>query len=120
VRTMPTLGALLKLMIEDFQAFFGGDRFWVALDITMDASKNQYGAPAIRKIVADYRQPIYARWTRRLIEMGCHQARAEDLVTMAASLISGMALRTLWNKADQEDKMKALWLPFFLNVGESK
>jgi AcrR family transcriptional regulator len=117
-QTVPNVEALLNLMIQDFRAFFDGDRFWVALDITMDASKNQDVAPAIRKIVADYRQPIYARWTKRLADLGWNEARAGAAVVMAAALVSGMAIRTLWTSQDQDDQAKTLWIPFILNSSE--
>jgi AcrR family transcriptional regulator len=115
----PTAEALLKLMIEDFRTYFGGDRFWVALDITMDASKNHAVAPAIRQMVAEYRRPIYARWTQRLVDMGWNQARAGNVVTMAAALVSGMAIRTLWTNQDLDNPADALWIPFLLNAGEA-
>jgi AcrR family transcriptional regulator len=120
MQAVPNVEALLKLMIQDFQAFFGGDRFWVALDITMDASKNQAVAPAIRTIVADYRQPIYARWAARLEDMGWSEARAGNAVRMAAALVSGTAIRTLWTNQDLNNQAEMLWLPFILSESEPK
>jgi AcrR family transcriptional regulator len=120
MQVVPNVEALLTLMIEDFQAFFGGDRFWVALDITMDASKNQEVAPAIRKIVADHRQPVYARWTKRLVDTGWSEARSEAVVAMAAALVSGMAIRTLWANQDQYSQAERMLIPFLLSAGETR
>jgi AcrR family transcriptional regulator len=107
-------------MIGDFRHFFGTDAFWVALDITMDASKNRTLAPAIRRVVADYRRPIYAAWAARLVALGWSSARAEKSVRMTAALVTGMAIRTLWSDADADEAIIREWLPFLLAADRSK
>ncbi len=87
---------ILQAMAEDFRRFFMGDRFWVALDITMDAAKDMAVAPAIRDLVGQARRPIYRLWAERLMSAGWSDARASDAVAMIAAMISGFAIRTLW------------------------
>jgi AcrR family transcriptional regulator len=87
---------VLKAMAEDFGDFFLGNRFWVALDITMDAAKDAMIAPAIRGIVGNARRPIYDLWVSALIRCGWESDRARLTVTATAALVSGYAIRTLW------------------------
>jgi AcrR family transcriptional regulator len=101
-------------MIADFREFFGGNAFWVALDITMDASKNRAVAPKIRRIVAAYRRPIYAEWAARLVALGWSQARADKAVRVTSALVTGMAIRTLWAEPEQEEATIRDWVPFIL------
>jgi AcrR family transcriptional regulator len=96
-RKADTLKSALSSMIEDFREFFGSDSFWVALDITMDASKNKRVASAIRRIVADQRRPVYTQWTEKLVALGWPQSRAEAAVRMSGALVTGLAIRTLWS-----------------------
>jgi AcrR family transcriptional regulator len=88
--------AILQAMAEDFQDFFMGNRFWVSLDITMDAAKDATVAPAIREIVAQARRPVYQQWESALTRAGWDAARAGEVVAMTAALISGYAIRSLW------------------------
>jgi AcrR family transcriptional regulator len=95
-RKSETLKTAFLSMIEDFRDFFGSDSFWVALDITMDASKNIRIAGAIRRIVAEQRRPVYAKWAAKLTAHGWTPIRAEEAVRMTAALVTGLAIRTLW------------------------
>ena len=97
-----------------------GDRFWVALDITMDASKNEDIAPQIRTIVAAYRRPVYDEWTGRLVELGWTRSRAEAAVTMTAALITGTAIRTLWTEGNEGSVLSKAWLPLIMQAGGEK
>lgn len=96
----PTAPEILQAMADDFRDFFAGDRFWVALDITMDAAKDATVAPAIRQIVGEARRPIYSQWEASLCKAGWEPERAAEAVLMTAALISGYAIRSLWT-ADQ-------------------
>jgi AcrR family transcriptional regulator len=111
-----TIQATLTLMIEDFRAFFNGDSFWAALDITMDASKSAAITPEIRRIVAEHRIPVYARWTDILISLGWTATRASKVVRMTSALVSGMAIRTLWTDDTRSDAFAASWLQFVMNL----
>lgn len=108
------LKAALSWMLEDFRDFFGSNSFWVALDITMDASKNTRIAGAIRRIVADHRRPIYASWAARLVALGCSQSKADETVRMTAALISGLAIRTLWSDDDGFEAATRQWMAYVL------
>jgi AcrR family transcriptional regulator len=88
---------ILSAMAADFRNFFLGNRFWVALDITMDAAKDPVVAPAIRDIVGKARRPIYEQWTAAFVRCGWPDSRASVAVTSTAALVSGYAIRTLWN-----------------------
>lgn len=103
--------ATLLAMAEDFRAFFLGNQFWVSLDITMDAAKDASMAPEIRAIVAEARKPVYDLWTQSLARCGWTKDRAHNAVTSTAALISGFAIRTLWNDdAGELDRMVAGWI----------
>jgi AcrR family transcriptional regulator len=91
---------VLRIMAEDFREFFMGDRFWVSLDITMDAAKDTAITPAIRRIVDRERRPVYGEWVECLMRCGWDRHRAAEVVPMTAALISGYAIRTLWNDDD--------------------
>lgn len=104
---------IFQSMAEDFKSFFLGNRFWVSLDITMDAAKDMSLAPAIRDIVGKARQPIYMRWIGALIASGMGKDQAEKAVIMTAALISGYAVRTLWTEANEAlDAALGDWFTF--------
>lgn len=98
---------ILQAMADDFRDFFACDRFWVSLDITMDAAKDATVAPAIRQIVGEARRPIYTQWETALATAGWEPVRATEAVTMTAALISGYAIRSLWAE-DQKAVDRAL------------
>ena len=91
----------ITLLIEDFRLFFMGGEFWVALDITLDGSKDEELAAAIRPIVARYRRPVYDQWVAILTSSGWSQDQATAIVRMTAALISGFGMRTLWEDVDR-------------------
>jgi AcrR family transcriptional regulator len=106
---------VLAAMVEDFRDFFLGNRFWVALDITMHAAKDDSIAPAIREIAARARRPIYEKWAATLEQAGWDSARAQQAVTMTAALISGYAARTLWtDDGNALDKAIVAWFDYLL------
>jgi AcrR family transcriptional regulator len=115
-RKADNLKAALTSMIEDFRGFFGSDSFWVALDITMDASKNKRVASAIRRIVANQRRPVYARWTERLVALGWPQWRAEAAVRMSGALVTGLAIRTLWSDDRGSEALIDQWMTYLLKA----
>lgn len=83
-------------LIQDFRDFFMSRNFWVALDITIDGSKNPNIAPAIRSTVAAYRAPLYARWVDVLIKAGWSPADSEEIVRTTSALLAGIGMRSLW------------------------
>lgn len=106
---------LVETMFDDLNAFFGSDRFWVALDITMDASKNVEITALIRQTVAQYRRPVYEGWVQKLMEVGLDHSGAEYAVRTSSALISGSAMRSLW--ADDKDRfeIEAKWHAYILD-----
>jgi AcrR family transcriptional regulator len=109
---------ILRKMLADFRVFFKGDEFWVALDITMDASKNARLAPRIRKLVAAHRRPIYEHWMQKLRDNGWPESRAEEAVRMTAALVSGFAIRSLWAAGEGANpSVDGRWLTFLLDSG---
>ncbi len=106
--------AILHAMGDDFRDFFTCDRFWVSLDITMDAAKDATVAPAIRQIVGEARRPIYTQWESALTNAGWDTARATEAVTMTAALISGYAIRSLW--AEDKAAMDKALVRLFNNL----
>lgn len=104
---------ILKAMLTDFRHFFQGDRFWVALDIAMDASKNKQVSSRLRKIVAECRKPIYGMWQQKLVDCGWDDHNAANAVRMTAAIVSGFAIRTLWtNDAAASRELEERWLAF--------
>jgi AcrR family transcriptional regulator len=90
----------IDLLIEDFLLFFMGDEFWVALDITIDGSKDESLAGAIRPIVVRYRRPVYEQWVTILASSGWTLAEATSIVRLTAAVISGLGMRTLWEDVE--------------------
>ena len=112
--------ALIRAMVADFQDFFMGDRFWVSLDITMDASKDSGIAPAIRTIVAQARAPVYQAWISRLTASGEAADVAGNTVVTTAALISGYAIRTLWADDDRAGEQAIdRWLETILSTPDT-
>jgi AcrR family transcriptional regulator len=107
--------AILTVMAEDLRDFFLGNRFWVALDVTMHAAKDDTIEPAIREIAARARRPIYDKWAATLEQAGWDSPRAQHAVTMTAALISGYAVRTLWtDDGDALDRAIINWFDYLL------
>jgi AcrR family transcriptional regulator len=92
--------AVLRAMLAELRAFFFSDRFWVAMGITLEASKNADFYPVIRGSVASLRSPIYAAWAERLVALGWTPAEAARDVRSGAALISGAAIRRFWADCD--------------------
>lgn len=93
--------ALLRVMLAEFRGFFFSDRFWVAIGITLESSKDNDLRETVRRRVSDLRQPVYAAWVDRLIEAGWQRNHAERDVRGAAALVSGLAIRRFWTEADR-------------------
>lgn len=87
---------VLEAIAADFIDFFMGDRFWVSLDITMDALKNPDVGPAIKPNVARSRGPVFRLWSDELIAIGWDRPRAEEAVRSIAAIVSGYSIRKLW------------------------
>jgi AcrR family transcriptional regulator len=100
-RPIEEIEELLDLMLEDFRSFFLGDQFWVALGITLDATKTPKIGPQLRQIVSELRQPIYDKWACQLVAIGWNENRATQIVRTAAALVSGSAIRMLWAEQDE-------------------
>lgn len=100
--------ALLRAMLAEFHAFFFSDRFWVAMGITIEVSKDGDLFPLVRAKVAELRTPIYQAWEDRLIAQGWSADLARQDVRSAAALVSGAAIRRFW--ADEDDVSQAVEL----------
>lgn len=92
---------VLRAMLAEFHAFFFSDRFWVAMGITLETSKDAHLFPAVRAKVGTLRTPVYQAWEQRLVELGWSSAAASRDVRAAAALVSGAAIRRFW--ADEDD-----------------
>lgn len=93
--------AMLRAMLAEFHAFFFSDRFWVAMGITIEASKDADLFRAVRHKVGTLRTPIYQAWEDRLCTRGWTREQARQDVRAAAAMISGAAIRRFW--ADEDD-----------------
>lgn len=92
--------AVLRAMLAEFRAFFFSDRFWVAMGITIEASKVPDLFQVVRDSVSSLRTPIYAAWAEQLIGQGWHAEDAARDVRSGAALVSGAAIRRFWADTD--------------------
>ena len=92
--------AVLRAMLAEFRAFFFSDRFWVAMGITIEASKDAELFRAVRGCVSSLRTPIYAAWAEQLVGQGWRAADAARDVRSAAAMVSGAAIRRFWADTD--------------------
>lgn len=102
---------VLRAMLEEFRGFFFSDRFWVAIGITLEASKNSDLYPKVRSLVSGLRKPIYAAWEGQLVAHGWQADEARRDVRSAAAMVSGAAIRHFW--ADDDDVTRQIeeeWL----------
>ena len=93
--------ALLRAMLAELRDFFFSDRFWVAMGITMEATKDADLYPVVRNLVASLRSPIYDDWARRLEAAGWSKSDALHIVRSGAAIISGSAVRRFWAEPDE-------------------
>lgn len=101
----------LRGMLAEFHAFFFSDRFWVAMGITLEASKDEDLFPQVRAKVAELRTPIYQAWQDRLMALGWTADMARHDVRSAAALVSGAAMRRFWADEDEiSQAVEAEWL----------
>jgi AcrR family transcriptional regulator len=103
--------SVLQAMLAEFRAFFFSDRFWVAIGMTLDATKDPAFNPQVRAAVAGLRTPIYEAWVERLVATGCERGAAARTVRSGAALVSGAAVRRFWAAPDEvSDEVEAEWL----------
>lgn len=103
--------SVLEAMLAEFRSFFFSDRFWVAIGMTLDATKDPSFNPQVRAAVADLRTPIYDAWVERLVEAGWDRSAAVRTVRSGAALISGAAVRRFWAQPDEvSEDVEAEWL----------
>lgn len=103
--------ATLRAMLAEFRGFFFSERFWVAMGITIESSKDRDLFPAVRHKVGALRAPIYDAWASRLEASGwtTHEARRD--VRAAAALVSGAAIRRFWADSDKlTDEIEEQWI----------
>ncbi len=110
--------ALLRAMLAEFRAFFFSDRFWVAMGITLEASKVADLYPTVRSRIADLRTPTYAAWAQRLVLAGWSESDAARDVRSGAAMISGAAVRRIWADSDAlSQEVEADWIAQRLGQG---
>ena len=103
--------SVLETMLAEFRAFFFSDRFWVAIGMTLDATKDPAFSPHVRATVAGLRTPIYEAWVERLAAMGWERGAAVRTVRSGAALVSGAAVRRFWAEPDAvSEDVEADWL----------
>ncbi|MFW2828769.1 TetR/AcrR family transcriptional regulator [Sphingomonas sp. ID0503] len=86
----------LPHLLADLREFFLGTHYWVALDIAIDGSKTDGIKEEISRIAGEYRGQVYANWSRVLVDSGWAASDAEEIVRIAASMLGGMGMRSLW------------------------
>ncbi len=103
--------AVLRAMLSEFRGFFFSDRFWVAMGITIEASKDTDLFQIVRSKVSSLRTPIYAAWTEQLTNHGWLPNDAARDVRSAAAMISGAAIRRFWADTDAiTDEIEEEWI----------
>lgn len=102
---------LLRAMLTEFETFFFSDRFWVAIGITIEASRDSDFFKLVKNQVATLRKPIYDAWTERLVAAGWSANDAIRHVRSGAALISGLAIRRFWAENDAiSDDIRDDWV----------
>jgi len=91
---------LLRALLAELRGFFFSDRFWVAMGITMEASRDPALGRTVRQTVAELRTPIYRAWADQLEGAGWPRDEAIKTVRAGASLVSGGAIRRFWADVD--------------------
>jgi AcrR family transcriptional regulator len=109
--------AVIRLLFEDLAGYFGDNRFWVSLDITLHAAKSAHLAAGIRDRIYRARQPLYRQWADRLIAAGWSEANATMAVTTATALVSGGAIRNLWTELDEG--LQAIWIGLVRSIEDA-
>lgn len=92
--------AVLRAMLAEFRGFFCSDRFWAALGITIEASKDTEFFLTIRSRITLLRKPTYAAWAERLVSHGWQPEDAARDVRSGAAMMSGAAIRRFWADSD--------------------
>lgn len=92
---------LLRAFLTELRGFFFSDRFWVAMGITIEVSKDPELSAAVRRTVAELRSPIYRMWAELIEKAGWSRAEALKTVRSGASLVSGGAIRRFWSQTDE-------------------
>lgn len=91
---------LLRSLLGELRGFFFSDRFWVAIGITMEASKDLTLTPTIRAAVSGLRTPVYQAWIDRLVGAGWRANDAARMVRSGSALMAGGAIRRFWAEPD--------------------
>ncbi|WP_189619162.1 TetR/AcrR family transcriptional regulator [Novosphingobium colocasiae] len=92
---------VLRALIDDLHGFFFSDRFWVAIGITLEASRDQEFYPDVRRRVSGLRTPFYEGWQQRLVVAGWTEEQSRIMVRSAAAMVSGSAIRRFWAPSDE-------------------
>jgi len=104
----------LDAIIEDSQAFFFGDYFFVALDVVMAAAKNKKVREKVFAISQASRVPVEQVWLEVLLKLGLPEDKAEDLLWVTVSIVRGLAIRSLWqNDRKRFDRVLDFWRDIF-------
>ena len=91
---------VLRALIDDLHGFFFSDRFWVAIGITLEASRDKQFYPDVRRRVGGLRTPFYQSWQERLMAAGWTEEQSRVIVRSAAAMVSGSAIRRFWAPSD--------------------
>ena len=106
---------VLRALLADLHGFFFSDRFWVAMGITMEVSRDAEIYPAVQEAVRALRLPTYQRWADRLADAGWPAETASAAVRSAAGLLAGQAVRRFWAEPDAlDDRLVEQWLAEWL------
>jgi len=104
----------LDAIIEDSQAFFFGDYFFVALDVVMAAAKNRKVRERVFAISRESRLPVEQAWLEVLGKLDLPQDTTEDLLWVTVSIVRGLAIRSLWqNDAQRFNRVLDFWRDLF-------
>jgi AcrR family transcriptional regulator len=90
----------LPYLLADLREFFLGKQYWVALDIAIDGSKTEGLAEDVRRIAGSYRGRVYRNWIAMMVDAGWSEDDSTEIVRMAASLMGGLGMRSLWEDVD--------------------
>jgi AcrR family transcriptional regulator len=115
-RSKGTLQATLKALLADCEDFYFSGFFRIAIELATVSGPDSEIASRARDISGSNRTPVETAWAAALKDAGVESRLCEDIVSLASSMVRGLALRKLLK--DDPTRFKrliAMWLDTMVN-----
>ena len=111
--------SLLDALVRDSREFFLGDDFYLSLDLMMVGADSELGV-AVKKLARQYRLAVEDAWLQALVDAGCDQDAAEDVVLLTYSIARGMSIRKLMSgESNRFARLMDIWQATALGLLET-